>query len=118
MAIKSSNKVAMSFNVLIKEEEGLYIAHCLELDIVAARETMEEAKKEIFDLIRVQVDYAFAHKNLENLFHPAPAEVWKEFYECKKQEEKLFSLKPSFKSEEDIFIPPNFLARTCWSATH
>lgn len=61
---------ALSFNILVKEEDGLYVAHCLELDIVATSEDIERVQKEMVDLIAAQVDYAFSNENLDNLYHP------------------------------------------------
>jgi len=109
-----SKGVGMTFNILIKEEGGMYVAHCLELDIVATANTLKQVQSDIRDLIKAQVDYAFAHENLDNLYHPAPPEVWKEFYECKIQQESRHRIESAFKTEaEGIFVPPWFMARTC-----
>lgn len=115
-AVLTSGGGAMIFNVLIKEEEGIYIAHCLELDIVATARSIRQVENDLRDLIKAQVDYAFAHKNLDNLYHPAPSEVWKEFYECKMQQESRHRIESAFKDEApEIFVPPWFIARTCKS---
>jgi hypothetical protein len=50
------------------------------MDIVATAESFKQVKKDIIDLIKAQIDYAFSHDNLEHLFHPAPKEVWEEFW--------------------------------------
>ncbi|MEW6263188.1 MAG: hypothetical protein AB1641_08935 [Thermodesulfobacteriota bacterium] len=71
----------MIFNVLLKRESDLFVAHYLELDIVATAPTAQEAESDVIDLICAQVGYAFAHENLEHLYHPAPAEAWREFFE-------------------------------------
>jgi predicted RNase H-like HicB family nuclease len=80
-----SRENSMVFNILIRKEDKIFVAHCLELDIVAARDTLDEAEKEIFDLVSAQVGYAFRNNNLDNLYHPAPPEVWREFYACKER---------------------------------
>jgi len=67
----------MTFNVLVSKEERVYVAHCLELDIVTTGTRIKDVKKEMGELIIAQVDYAFSNDNLENLFRPAPANVWK-----------------------------------------
>ena len=67
-------------NILIKKEDGAFVAHCLELDIVAVGETLDQAKKDIVDLVAAQIDYAFANANMENLFYSAPPEVWGHFF--------------------------------------
>lgn len=70
----------MVFNCLIKKDNRVWIGHCLELDIVATGESVNLVKDELIDLILAQIDYAFSNDNLDNLYHPAPQEVWKEFY--------------------------------------
>jgi predicted RNase H-like HicB family nuclease len=108
---------AVTFSILIKKtEEYGYVAHCLELDLVATADTPEAVKADIFDVIVAQVRYAFANDNLEYLYHPAPAEVWKEFYECRDQQ---IERHPVSKNEEDEklekFVPPWIIANTCHS---
>ena len=76
------NNIGMTFNILIKEEEDTCIAHCLELDIVATSRTIECVEADIMSLITAQIEYAFENNNLENLYHPAPPEVWKEYFSC------------------------------------
>lgn len=103
----------MTFNILAKKEEDLWIAHCLELDIVSTAKTLRTVKKEILDLIITQIDYAFSNDNLENLYHPAPAEIWKEFYACKESIEKKIRMKSEFKDKS--FVPPWIIANTCFA---
>ena len=74
---------SMIFNVLIKKEGTLFLAHCLELDLVATAKTFSQVKKEMREIIETQVDYAFSNDNLHHLYRPAPAEVCREFYACK-----------------------------------
>lgn len=117
-ARKAEAEAAMTFNILIKKEGPLYIAHCLELDIVATADNSDQAEKDILDLIDAQVDYAFTHNNLDYLYHPAPQEVWKEFFECKEQIEKRNKIKSQFKDDfPGSFVPPWMIARICKSFT-
>jgi len=104
---------SMIFNVLIKKEGKEYVAHCLELDIVATASTLSQVKSDIKDLIITQVDYAFRNDNLANLYRPAPPEVWREFYDCKSSEGKKIRMKSGFKN--NIFVPPWIIANTCFS---
>ncbi len=106
---------SMIFNILIKEEDELFVAHCLELDIVATAKSLKEVGKDIIPLVCAQVDYAFINDNLENLYHPAPKEVWKQFFACKKRFEKRYRLEPSFKKDisQEVFVPPWIIANTC-----
>lgn len=106
---------AMIFSILVKEEDDLFIAHCLELDIVATADSIGQAQKEIIALICAQVDYAFSNDNLDNLYHPAPPEVWEEFFACKERIEKRYKLDAVFKKDaaREVFVPPWIIANTC-----
>lgn len=103
----------MIFNVLIKKDDGIFVAHCLELDIVATAFTLKQATNDMFDLIRAQVVYAFSNNNLDNLYHPAPPEVWKEFYTCKERLAKKLKLGSGFRSTPKTFVPPWIITNTC-----
>ena len=45
--------------------------------LLDATRGMEAQDMNILSLIQVQVEYAFENDNLDNLYHPAPKEVWK-----------------------------------------
>jgi predicted RNase H-like HicB family nuclease len=104
----------MIFSVLEKEEDGMFIAHCLELDIVATGDTPREARKDMVALICAQVDYAFSNDNLAHLYHPAPKEVWKQFFACKEAEERKYKIRSSFgETVPKGHVPPWLIAKTC-----
>lgn len=111
----SSEEKGMIFNILITFEEDLFIAHCLELDIVATGRTIDQTQKDIIALICAQVDYAFGNDNLENLYHPAPKDVWQAFYACKKQMRKRHRVDATFVEGNGgkSFVPPWIIANTC-----
>jgi len=105
---------SMIFNVLIKKEGGLFLAHCLELDLVATAKTFSQVKKEIREIIETQVDYAFSNDNLDHLYRPAPPEAWREFYSCQEMQEEKLNIKSSLKKTgRERFIPPWIIARIC-----
>jgi hypothetical protein len=79
----------MEFRVLLFKKDDVYVAHCLELDIVATSSDIEDVKADISSLIETQVAYATENCNMENLFHFAPQEIWNAYYECEKNAEKL-----------------------------
>lgn len=87
MCVRETSKAKIHLDVLITKEEDLYVAHCLQLDLVATGETLEEAKRNLLDVVEVQINYAFQHDNLEHLFRPVPGEVWKKFFELKSKRE-------------------------------
>jgi hypothetical protein len=111
----TDDKGGMIFNILIKEDEDMFIAHCLELDIVATADSVKQAQKDIIALVCAQVDFAFSNNNLDNLYHPAPVEIWKEFFACKEQVEKRYKLDAVFEkdSSKEVFVPPWIIAKTC-----
>jgi hypothetical protein len=110
-----AKETGMIFTILAKKEADVVVAHCLELDIVATGNTVKEVKKEMEGLILTQVDYAFSNDNIDNLYHPAPAEVWEAFYKCKKQTEKRLRLKSEFKKKKaPFFVPPVIITKTCF----
>lgn len=102
---------SMTFNILASRKENVWTAHCLELDIVAEGKTFEDVKTEIIELIKIQIDYAFSNDNLDNLYHPAPQEVWQVFFTCKKAEAD--KVKMESKYSNNTFIPPWIIANTC-----
>lgn len=122
--IRQNSDLSLSANILIKEEDGLFVAHCLELDIVAVGDSMDQAQRECVALICAQIEYAFAHDNLDNLFHPAPPEVWSEFFTCTNQhEERRYKLEKRLEEATSTVgekflatvLPPWLIAKTCRS---
>ena len=115
MVMENSQTQAMIFNCVIKNEGSLWVGHCLELDIVATADSMESVKDDLKDLILVQVDYAFSNDNLENLYRPAPSEVWQEFYRCRTMSEDRVPLVPAYQPDENLtaFVPPWIIQKTC-----
>jgi predicted RNase H-like HicB family nuclease len=69
----------LNLSVLIEKAEARFVAHCLELDIVAAGDAPAEARRELDELICVQIRFALEHDNLEHLYHPAPGEYWAKY---------------------------------------
>jgi len=101
----------MTFNVFVKKEGVMFVAHCLELDIVATGDNLDDVEKDLFDLIHAQVDYAFTHDNLDYLYHPAPKGVWEEFYRCKAYIKRRRRVESS--PQEDSPVPPWIIATFC-----
>ena len=53
-----------------------WIAHCLELDLVAEGKTPAQALKDLVELSTTQIESAVDSGNLETVFRSAPSEVW------------------------------------------
>ena len=72
-----NDTLTLRFNVIVEgQPEGTYVAHCLELDLIAEGSTPDEACSEITNVIDVHVRTCIQNDNFENLFFPAPKEVW------------------------------------------
>jgi hypothetical protein len=109
-----SKRLAPTFNILMVEEGEMYIAHCLELDIVTTAESLNQAKNDIIDLIAAQLSYAFTNNNLDHLYHPAPPEVWRQFYACKEQFQEEHAISDLIgEPDPETFIPPWIIANMC-----
>jgi hypothetical protein len=104
-------ETALFFNVLIKKTDEGFLAHCLELDLVTTSPTVEQVREDIIDVIASQVDYAFTHDNLGFLYHPAPPDVWTEFFSCRGVSVEI---KRSIASPGGT-VPPWIIAKTCKS---
>jgi len=72
----------LAFNALLKYEDGLWVAHCMELDIVATGDSPDSAVNDLKDLIVAQVSCALANDNTKYLYHSAPKEVWDEYWKA------------------------------------
>jgi hypothetical protein len=107
-----SEDQSMTVNVLIKKEDNILIAHCLELDIVATADTLNQVKDDITSLIMTQIDYAFSNNNLEYLFHPAPQEVWADFFSCKERAIRERHKTKSLFTKKIPSIPPWIITNT------
>ncbi|HML96587.1 MAG: hypothetical protein IT344_04115 [Candidatus Dadabacteria bacterium] len=66
----------INLDIVIYREDGLWVAHCLQLDIVAASQTVEEAQSEIMELIKAHTEYTIEHDDWEHFYHPAPERYW------------------------------------------
>lgn len=113
--MESKKKISMVFNCLIKKEGPLFVGHCLELDIVSTSDTFNGVKRDLNDLIRAQVDFAFSQGNLDNLYHPAPPDLWKEFFKCNCSQEEEISIASAASKRAHAFIPPWIIAKMCMS---
>jgi hypothetical protein len=67
---------SIKLNVLIYQENEEWIAHCLQMDLVATSKSAQEVERNIIDLVKAQVIYALENDNLGYIFKPAPPEEW------------------------------------------
>ena len=71
-----------TFKVLIEhdEEDGFWVATCLELGLVAVSKTILLVCSDISDIISVQTDYCFNVDNLDYLYRPCSLNTWMRFF--------------------------------------
>ena len=76
-------KAKTNFRILLRavayRHGAWWIAHCLELDLVAEGKTLQEALADVMDLSCSQIEAAIRDGDLESVFRPAPPEAWAMF---------------------------------------
>ena len=70
------------FKVLVYPDEDLWVAHCLELDLVTVTKSSkaEEVDSEIGSVIAAQLRACMEHDNMEFLYRPAPQKIWQTYF--------------------------------------
>jgi addiction module HigA family antidote len=66
---RSSKRTRFHLDVLVEQVEGQYVAHCLQLDLMATAATEAEAIEDVLQLVQDQLASVHAIK-------PAPPEAW------------------------------------------
>jgi len=71
-----------NFHILIVSDKRnkTFIAHCLDMDIVAQAKTRNEAIEQLKALVETQLEYCLENDMLETAFRPAPKAYWDKFY--------------------------------------
>ncbi len=64
---------------VLYKEEGAWIAHCLEFDLVGDGDSKEEALRSLSEAITVQVVASIKYNNPANLFKPAEGRYFRMF---------------------------------------
>ena len=85
------------------KDGDLFIAHCLEFDLVSQGATLEEARKNLADLIFSHVQFA-VEKDIEekSLFRPAPNKYWEIYFHWKSRMARQNLLRGTDISPQDI----------------
>ena len=87
-------------------ETGEFLAHCLELDLMASGSSAEEASSDLVDVVTAQIQYAFDHDNLDYLIHPAPADAWQRFTTMLKSEFHMVTKRLSIEDGQRVHFQP------------
>jgi hypothetical protein len=105
------------FRFLVRKEEDWFVAYCLELDLMTAAKTEDQAVQDIVDVTIEQVRYCIVNDNIDRLFRRAPEEIWNEYYACEKnpnQKPRIIKA-PSKEALADDLPPFSFIASACRS---
>jgi hypothetical protein len=76
---RSKPTIRIPLRAVTYRHDRWWIAHCLELDLVAEGKTPREAIKDLVELACTQIEAAIDEGDLESVFRPAPAEIWATF---------------------------------------
>lgn len=73
------SKVRLILRALIYREDCWWIAHCLELDLVAEGTSPVKAFENLQSLTQLQIATAMEEGDLQSIFRPAPPEIFAQF---------------------------------------
>jgi hypothetical protein len=82
---KTASNLNINLSAIVYREKSDWIAHCLELDIVAEGTSRQDAIQSLISLCDLQIETALEEGDLESIFRPAPPEFWKMFASGKKR---------------------------------
>jgi predicted RNase H-like HicB family nuclease len=64
---------------VLYKEEGNWIAHCLEFDLIGDGETQKDAIRNLTEAIAIQIQASLKYRNPANLFKPAEGRYFRMF---------------------------------------
>ena len=90
----TKGEATLHLDVLVmRKGPAHWVAHCLQLDLVAEGPTARVAFDDLLNCIDVQVRTCIETDNLDNLYFPAPREAWNKLAEIKKAREESWQYK-------------------------
>jgi len=72
-------KLRVLHYLISRPNNGSFVAHCLDLDIVTSANEEDEAIRRLDSLVIAQIQFALNTGNFQNLIFPAPKEYWDRF---------------------------------------
>lgn len=69
----------LPLRIVFYQEDGGWIAHCLEFDLMGDGPTQQDAMKELAEAIFLQIEASVEHNNAANLFNPAEGKFFEMF---------------------------------------
>src|SRR6266705_2623472 len=74
-----TNTYDFQIRVLLSKDDGKFVAHALEMDLVAYGKTEKEAIRELNSLIRNQISFAIEKREEHLMYFRAPDEYFEEW---------------------------------------
>jgi hypothetical protein len=72
----SKNSFRIPLRAVAYQHGQWWIAHCLELDLVAEGKNPKKAFLDLIDLSTTQIETAIRNGDIESVFRAAPPEIW------------------------------------------
>ena len=72
-----AGEINFPIRVVLYKEDGLWVAHCLEFDVVGSGNTKKRALTDLSQCIAIQLEQSLKHECQKNMFHPADGETWR-----------------------------------------
>lgn len=72
-------ELSFCVRVVLYREEEMWIAHCLEFDVIGSGETQSKAVSDLTTAMQIQIEQSIKHNNVRNLFRPADSGVYAMF---------------------------------------
>lgn len=87
-------KLRIPLRVVFYQDDGDWIAHCLEFDLLGDGPTKEAAARQLEMAIATQFESFRANQDINNLFSPAPAEIQRLFAEADDEPSGMLRIEP------------------------
>lgn len=69
----------LSFSMLVEKHQDTYVGYCLETGLVATALDSSDVVAKMTKLLDRQIKFALDNDRLQDIYHPAPAEIWKKW---------------------------------------
>ena len=66
----------LTFNIVVEKKEGVHVATCLEMGLVATADNEQDLPAIMDKLIHRQIAFAIENENFQDIFHPADPKIW------------------------------------------
>jgi hypothetical protein len=69
----------ITFNILLEKNQDIFVAHCLEMGLVATSLDKMDVVSKMTKMIQRQWSFAERHNRLSDVFRPVSNEMWRKF---------------------------------------